>query len=185
MKIKLLTLALIAASLNFSACKKDDGEEPKPEPVEVTAKDVTQMQTFLTNNDDENGKWWDGSKLYRSNYDAETKTYLEEEDISDDPDILIKDQSLRLYSDEYNSEKFGYPVGKGSWVDPGGKSGLNWETKVGVTDTLFVNANEQYPPNGGKADWYIIKLTEDHFEFVRPWKTGRKVYKDRYIWKKR
>lgn len=186
MKYKLLLLFILSGFAFINACGGDDEEVIVDEGTGFTAPtDVAGMANLL-GGDGKDSVVWVGQKWTQAAWDPFTLDYSkEEEDITDKPDVRFKEHTIWFKHDDYNTPRFGYPVGKGKWIDPLGKTGFYYELEVGVLDKIFVNTREEYPPAGGRQDWENLKVTENTIEFTRKWKYGSKSVQDRFVWVKK
>lgn len=184
-----LLLLVLALAFGFSSCDKgsddpvDDGTTTTDDGNNNTFPFPTNMEDIAKaiagDNVDQSVKIWKGNKLYRAYYNPATGEYEDEGDATDDPDILFKEMTLEVKYDKYNADKFGNALGNLKWVDPDGKTGMNWEIKNESPDIIRVN--EGAPT---AQVWTILTLNDTKFEFTREWKSGNQRFKERLIWVK-
>jgi hypothetical protein len=66
-----------------------------------------------------------------------------------------------------------------------GKTGFYYEMDNGVSDKVFINRFEDYPPNGGRQDWFEAKMTKTTFEYQRDWVSGKTKVRERFVWQRK
>ena len=187
MKIKLTCILFLSGMLFLGSCGGDD-EEPIVDDGIVVDDGTTTDDPSTDNgggsniptadqysirlggpgNNFDDSLVWKGSQIFSADWNAQTNsTSSAEEDITEAE--RFTEHIFWFKRDKYNSDRLERPLGKGKWIDPLGKTGLNWEFAVDNYKNLSVNKLEKYPPNGGRQDWTIISLTDSRFEFKRIW----------------
>lgn len=188
----LLLLLFVSGSFYLTSCGGDDEEPPVVDDTVVIPTDdegtvtkpptVNELSILLggPGNGFDDSLVWKGKQYLIAKWDAQNNEISSAEE-----DITIEDRftenEIWFKRDEYTSDRFGYPVGKGKWIDPLGKTGFNWEFEPDDTKNLYMNRNEQYPPGGGRQDWTIVSLTTSRLEFKRIWQGNQ----ERRVWTKK
>ena len=176
---------LVPGFMAIAACGGDNDEMPpiddnnggNNEPLNVDE------LSLILGGDGKDSVVWVGKQWLQADWDGLQLKYSDDEkDITNDPGVNFTEHEIWFKHDDYNTPRFGYPVGKGKWIDPMGKTGFYYEFKTGVMDSLYVNAREDYPPRGGRQDWVLQSLTETELEYTREWRYGSRSVQDRFIW---
>jgi len=190
MKFKIFSLVLLFGAFVFASCGDDEDPVGDDNPItdddgggngDPTFTSVTELANAI-GGDGKDSMTFAGQALYKRQYDPMTQTYGPEEDVTNDPNIQFTKHSMWIKYDSYNSDRFGYPVGKLKLIDPMGKTGMNWEFKPDVFDVMYMNVNEEAPPRGLRHEWTDVKVTKSTFEYSREWQSGGTIYIERYVW---
>lgn len=189
MKYKFFFLALFAGALMISSCGDDDpvGDDGSGDDNPVVTDDGPTFSSAdevarTLGGDGKDSVTWLGQHFYQTPWNPVTQTATgEEKEVTDDPNIRFTEWSMWIKYDDYNSDRFKYPVGKLKWIDPFGKSGMNWEFNNEELDVMYMNNNETAP---SKHQWTDLMVSDTKFEFQREWRSGGSYYKERYVWVK-
>lgn len=190
MKYKLFFLALFAGALMFSSCGDDDPIDDGTDdgPIITTDDDGPAFSSSsevaqTLGGDGKDSIIWLGQHFYRTPWNPTTQDYSGDEvEVTEDPNIKFTEHSMWIKYDDYSSERFETPVGKLQWIDPFGKSGMNWEFNTEELDVMYINNTETAP---SKHQWTDLIVSETKFEFQREWRSGGSQYKERYVWVKK
>ena len=126
---------------------------------------------------------WVGTELYRSTWDGVLEDYGEETDVTGSTNFGAEKMWFKFDQEQTDRIKGFYDyvaaVGNCWWVDPNGKSQLNWQLHAGNTDTMFININE---PRPSRMDWVVLDASATRLEWYRDYKVGRELRRDRMVW---
>lgn len=181
---KLLLLLIVPGFLTLAACGGDDETLPIDEGNGNNEPQNVDELSSIFGGTGKDSVVWTGKQWLQADWDPLTLSWdvENEDDITNDPGVNFNEHEIWFRHDDYNTPRLGYPVGKGKWIDPMGKTGFYYEFHAGVMDTIFVNAGEAYPPGGGRQDWVIRNASETEIEFTREWRYGGRSVQDRFIW---
>ncbi|MFY0673922.1 MAG: hypothetical protein JXQ87_10975 [Bacteroidia bacterium] len=172
-------LGFIAACGGDDDTPIDDGNNGNNEPTSVDEIGA------IIGGDGQDSVVWVGKEWWQAAWMRTEQKFDDFQEVTNDADYRFTEHEIWFKYDDYNTERFGYPVGKGRWTDPYGKSGFYYEMDNGNMDTLFLNRGESYPPSGGRQDWVMEKITKEELIFVREWYYGNALKKERFIWMKK
>jgi hypothetical protein len=181
---KLLLLAALPALAFVAACGGDD-DTPIDEGNGNNEPTSVDEIGAIIGGDGKDSTVWVGKEWWQAAWLPMEQRYDEYKEVTDEPDFRFTEHEIWFKHDNYNTNRFGYPVGKGKWYDPYGKTGFYYEMDNGNMDTLFVNRIEDYPPRGGRQDWVMEKISKNELVFVREWRYGSALKKERFIWVKK
>lgn len=184
---KFLFLAAFTGLVYLAACDKPGPDEPDDDPIDKFVAPTTAAEfAKMLGGDSKDSVVWTGLHWYQRAWDPRKLDYSDEEkEITNDPGIKFTEHWIYFKSDKYQSDRLGYPVGNGKWIDPLGKTGFYYEMDNGVLDQVFINRFEDYPPGGGRQDWFGAKMTKTTFEYQRDWVSGKTKVRERFVWQRK